>query len=199
VNKKFLSSDKELILINNIKNGVNVDSSLNILKELHSGIFFKTIHGYCSHPKHKEIKHDLLLDCDYYIYLSAKDFNETKGAKFSSYLGNRARWASLNAINKSNKMPREQFKQAEDLREKSEDLDLYESIASKEALEMFFNKDKTPDRIIKIFKLRYLDGDRNKLMSWKRIGEKVGLSIQGCINIHDNYLNKINKTKKYGK
>ena len=53
---------------------------------------------------------------------------------------------------------------------------------------------KDPDsRIAKIFSMRYLEGDNNKVMPWKNIGDNLELSIQGCINIHDKAINKIKK------
>jgi hypothetical protein len=30
-------------------------------------------------------------------------------------------------------------------------------------------------------------------MPWKRIAKKLDLSIQGCINIHNNFIEKIKK------
>ena len=41
-------------------------------------------------------------------------------------------------------------------------------------------------RVEKIFKMRYIIGTKNKVMAWKDIGNKMKLSIQGCINIHNS-------------
>ena len=51
-------------------------------------------------------------------------------------------------------------------------------------------KDK---RLFKIFYLRYFKGDGNKLMPWRQVCKhaKLNLSVQGCINVHNNYINKI--------
>ena len=55
-----------------------------------------------------------------------------------------------------------------------------------------------PDsRIAKIFSMRYLEGDNNKLTPWKNIGANLELSIQGCINIHDKAISKIKKELKW--
>ena len=48
-------------------------------------------------------------------------------------------------------------------------------------------------RISKIFRLRYLDPEGNKVTPWKKIGTKLNLSIQGCINIHNKAIKKIKK------
>jgi DNA-directed RNA polymerase specialized sigma subunit len=45
-----------------------------------------------------------------------------------------------------------------------------------------------------IFEMRYVTGSKNRVMPWKKIGEKLSMSVQGCINIHNNTIEKI-KTK----
>ena len=40
--------------------------------------------------------------------------------------------------------------------------------------------------------MRY-DSDNNKLIPWKAISSKMNLSIQGCINIHNKFINKHKK------
>ena len=43
-----------------------------------------------------------------------------------------------------------------------------------------------PDpRIFKIFKLRYQVGKKNNVMPWHLIANRLKLSAQGCINIHN--------------
>jgi hypothetical protein len=39
--------------------------------------------------------------------------------------------------------------------------------------------------------MRYIIGQRNKVMPWKDIGSEMNLSIQGCINIHNSVVNYI--------
>jgi hypothetical protein len=46
-----------------------------------------------------------------------------------------------------------------------------------------------PDkRIKKIFDMRYVIGEKNSVMPWRKICKEVDLSIQGCINVHDRGL-----------
>ena len=53
---------------------------------------------------------------------------------------------------------------------------------------------KDPDpRILRIFKMRYMDPGTNKVTPWKQIGDSLELSIQGCINIHNKAITKIKK------
>ena len=64
----------------------------------------------------------------------------------------------------------------------------------KEAI--FESLDKSGDRrACKIFKMRYIIGDKNKVMPWKKVSKEVNLSIQGCINIHNSYIKKIKSQK----
>ena len=51
-----------------------------------------------------------------------------------------------------------------------------------------------PDsRISKVFKMRYSDPEGNKLTPWRTISDKLNLSIQGCINIHNRTIEKIKR------
>ena len=54
-----------------------------------------------------------------------------------------------------------------------------------------------PDkRVEKIFNMRYIIGTRNKVMPWKDIGNKMELSIQGCINIHNSAVDHVRQELK---
>ena len=57
--------------------------------------------------------------------------------------------------------------------------------------------DKNSDKRLKvIFHERYFCGRRGKLKPWKEVAEKVGLSAQGCINIHNRAITDLkNKIK----
>jgi hypothetical protein len=51
-----------------------------------------------------------------------------------------------------------------------------------------------PDkRVYTIFKLRYASSGPNKLTPWSKVCQPVELSVQGCINVHDQALKKIKK------
>ena len=34
--------------------------------------------------------------------------------------------------------------------------------------------------------MRYVIGEKNKVMPWKKISKELNMSIQGCINIHNS-------------
>ena len=64
-----------------------------------------------------------------------------------------------------------------------------------ETLSRFLEKEKD-ERIKKIIDKRY-NVNNHKLTPWKIIAEELDMSIQGCINIHNKFLTKINKQTKY--
>jgi len=52
------------------------------------------------------------------------------------------------------------------------------------------------ERVKTIFYERYFCGERGKLKPWKQIAQKVNLSTQGCINVHNKTLKEFkNKVK----
>ena len=71
-------------------------------------------------------------------------------------------------------------------------------INKEEAFSLFqtiLNKEKDL-RIKKIIDLRY-NVDNNKLTPWRKISESLDMSIQGCINIHNRFINKVKKELNY--
>jgi len=44
--------------------------------------------------------------------------------------------------------------------------------------------------------MRYGSGN-NKLTPWRSIAEELCMSIQGCINVHNRFINKVKKEGNY--
>jgi DNA-directed RNA polymerase sigma subunit (sigma70/sigma32) len=136
----------------------------------------------------------LIKDKEYKIYSAALKFDKTKGAKFSTYLGNETKWMCLNSYNKNKRRP---AFHAENIENMPENNDPQENSIESNIKRDLFNKvlsliSKHPDkRVEKIFNMRYIIGQRNKVMPWKDIGSEMNLSIQGCINIHNSVVNYI--------
>jgi Icc-related predicted phosphoesterase len=191
----------DIELINNIKNNIETENSLEELISRHSGIYLDIVNSYMRNTYGNALKQDIINDKDLTIYNSALKYNEEKGAKFSTFLGNEgneAKWKCLNASNKNKK--NNKFIEIEDSTFNSEKEKIVfiesptkreEEILSSFSEEIEKEKDK---RIKKIFKLRY-KGNR-KLTPWRKVSQQMNLSIQGCINIHNSALNKISKTIK---
>ncbi len=165
---------EDIQLINKIKK-FRDEKSLKELIDRHSGIYIDMVNKHLPESMEGMDKNDMLEDKDYCIYDAAIKFDESKKAKFSTYIGNLARWKCLNIYNRNIKFPQH-------------------SIAEKEEeIQNIFNIiEKSDDnRVKKIFKMRYKNG--KKLTPWKNIAKKLDLSIQGCINIHNKHLTEIKK------
>ncbi len=177
-------------LINNIKKEKNTDESLQSLVNKHSGIFYDMINRFVPADSKVCSKEDMMRDRDLLIYNSALKFDPSKGTKFSTFLGNETKWMCLNSYNKEIRKKCETIPPEEiDFLDK---IDFNDNIDLNLLNEIYFIIDKHPDlRVSKIFKMRYKEGEKSKCMAWKHIGKAVGLSIQGCINIHDNVVNEL--------
>jgi DNA-directed RNA polymerase specialized sigma24 family protein len=193
----------DLILVKNIQEGKNESHCLNKLYEYHSKIFYKMINSFIS-DSNASLKEELFKECKYHIYFAAKEFDFSKKTKFSTYLANRTKWMCLN-INHKNKRTlnvidysaqeehlRVKGNRAEHFAQNEIDDLLDKEVFNKVILMAKENKDR---RIGKIFQLRYVDGNKNKVMPWKSISSKLKMSIQGCINIHNNFINKVKERK----
>jgi DNA-directed RNA polymerase specialized sigma subunit len=54
-------------------------------------------------------------------------------------------------------------------------------------------KNHRDERVKKIFELRYFSYKNNKIKPWRLIYKEIGLSIQGCINLHKKTIQEIRK------
>ena len=171
-------------LVENIKNEKDVDDCLQELIERHTGIYLDIVNKYTQHTNTSN-KLDLIDEKDYNIYQTALKYKSDKGTKFPTFLGNETKWICLN---KQNKIKKEKKVAFDDISE----IDLaQEDDGSKEKLEVFkktieLAKQHEDKRVEKIFEMRYIIGERNKVMPWKKISKELNMSIQGCINIHNS-------------
>lgn len=184
-------SDKDLI--DNIKNKKRINESLQELIDRHSGIYIEIVNSFLRNCNNDSLREDILKDKDIAIYDSAIKYNEDKGAKFSTFLGNEAKWACLNASNKNKK-----YLELNDSTLDFEDIKCETQEKNEEFNQQIlgeFNeiiKNYPDKRVQKIFEMRY--SGNKKLTPWRKISKKMNLSIQGCINIHNSALNTISKT-----
>jgi len=200
-----LTSFSDEQLISNIQEDVAKNESLEELISRHSGIYFSVVNKYFPDAKVLNSKLNVDVDLvfkskDYVIYESALSYDKNRGAKFSTHVGNQARYFCLGQINKSG--PYLPFEQNEFENIFSEDAAVHdkidESLASKVIEVIKANPD---ERVYEIFRLRYLDSYGNKVTPWSKIYKKIPharskskhLTIQGCINLHNKALKDIRK------
>ena len=172
-------------LITNVKNCA-CSESLNHLIAKHSGICYKIFTKFIPsvEKKGKDFK-DLTNNKDYFIYKAAISFNPDKNARFSTWLGNYVRYKCLDFLNETefstnfesqesqsslNSMSKNKFEESKDLLDRKEMV--FDTLSQL--------KDK---RIVSVYRLRYFT--THPKMSWKTIGEKVGVSTQTTINLHE--------------
>ena len=160
------------------------EEALGLLIERHSGIYVDMVRRYASKSLPSNDVVDIIDEKDYIIYKAALDYDENK-AKFSTHVGNKAKYLCL-----SKKTARKNGKimlsfDSIDYSKESDNLHPVELINS--------HRD---ERVKIIFKERYFGGEKGKLQTWKNIGEQVGVSAQGCINIHDRTLEEFKKQFK---
>lgn len=185
--------ESDLSLIEKVKNNSDADS-LQLLIERHSGIYLNMINSVIPNSCDFLDKDDLIEDKDFSIYKAIMNFDENKNTKFSTYLGNETRWKCLNLFNRGTKYKYLDINDFNDDENLSNDT-VVQEISSKEMLDKVFDLADTHEdqRVKKIINLRYKVGNKNKTMPWKDISEKVNVSIQGCINIHDRFIEEIKK------
>jgi DNA-directed RNA polymerase specialized sigma subunit len=185
--------ENDLSLIEKVKKDADLDS-LNTLIERHSGIYLDMVNSVIPNNCDFLDKNDIIDDKNISIYKAIMNFDESKNTKFSTYLGNETRWKCLNLFNRGTKYKYLDINDFNDDKNLCDD-EMFSHICSKEILDKVYvladnHKD---DRVRKIINLRYRVGDGNKTMPWKSISEKVNISIQGCINIHDRFIEEIKK------
>jgi len=182
----------DLDLIKNIKKNRNVDESLQELVNRHSGIYLDIVNSFLKNCNNDSLRDEIINDKEYAIYNSVLKYDENRGTKFSTFLGNEAKWMCLNASNKNKKYVElnDNCYDFENLKDET----VIPINNFKDTILNEFNRQisKHPDkRIQKIFSMRY--SGNNKLTPWRKISKVMNLSIQGCINIHNTALNSISK------
>jgi len=193
---KISKTEDDNFYIEQIKNDKNVDECVSVLYKRYANVYYKIIHNFFQ-KQNSDKKLEFIQECYYHIFFAAKEYNYEKKTKFSSYLGNKARWLCLNYFNRKSKhlsLIANHSTEDDSISENK----IIEDLCKQENFKNIKNAIKSdPDhRIEKIFNLRYFEGKKNKLMPWKNISSHLNMSVQGCINLHNNFIQKIkNKTE----
>jgi|TARA_R110002110_G_scaffold29521_2_gene105256 hypothetical protein len=193
---KMSSVQSDLSLISKIKEE-NDERSLLELINRHSGIYHTMVNQFMSHPQNKLEKVDLGEDKDSTIYSSALSYDPMRKTKFSTHLANQTKWKCLNLLNKKKRTKEFFIDDTDNYLEPSCD-SFIPQIDKEEAFSLFkkYLEKEKDTRVKKIIDIRY-NGPNNKLTPWRVIAEKLNMSIQGCINIHNRFINKIKIQTKY--
>ena len=189
-------SDEQLI--SNIRKKSQPNESLGELIDRHSGIYLDMVNAYSSASSPFIDRAEFIEDKNYKIYEAAIKFDKNKGAKFSTYLGNETKWLCLNTYNRNKRKPLVTVDFIENIKCEEDSVDSISDTIESDLFNKVLKIIKThPDkRVGKIFNKRYIKGEKNKVMPWKKIGKKLQLSIQGCINIHNSAVKYIQNELK---
>ena len=187
---KPVNNLEDLQLVDNIKKDTKTEDCLQELIGRHTGIYLDIVNKYTLNGNTTN-RLDLIDEKDYNIYQAALKYEGDRGTKFPTFLGNETKWICFNKFNKTKKDPQLSI---DDVRE-SDILHPKKEKIKKEDLEVFseaikLSKTHKDKRVEKIFEMRYITGEKNKVMPWKKISEELDMSIQGCINIHNSAVEK---------
>jgi len=188
-------TDKQLT--DNLKLDVDTEESLQELINRHSGIFLDIVTSYIPHNSTTGNREDLINDLEYYIYNAGLKYDHTRNTKFSTFLGNEAKWACLTQYNRNKKYLNTDTDECRFMYENTI-MNQEQPFVDEKILSRIFNIiESHPDqRVKRIFKLRYVDPKHNKLTPWKKVSNELRMSIQGCINIHNSAIKVIRKELK---
>ena len=93
----------DLELVKNIKEQTNVEDCLQELINRHSGIYLEMVNSFLKNCDNNSLRDEIVSEKAYAIYNTALKYDENRGTKFSTFLGNEAKWICLNASNKNRK------------------------------------------------------------------------------------------------
>jgi len=186
----------DLTLISKIQDKNDQDSLLELI-DRHSGIFHSMVNYFMSHPQNTLDKSYLVGEKDSTIYDSALNYDPNRNTKFSTHLANQTKWKCLNLLNKKKKNKEVFIDDDSNYIEPSCESFIYD-INKGEALSVFKKclKNEKDERVKKIVDMRY-GTVNNKLTPWRFIAQELEMSIQGCINIHNKFINKVKKEGNY--
>ena len=183
-------------LTKKVKYNADEEALLELVNR-HSGIYVDMVKKFGS----KSLTHcqigDILDEKEYNIYKAALDYDETR-SKFSTFLANKAKFICLTEKTKTLKKNRSIDYENIEFCSSSKDNNPQEHCLEQESYSRIMNMimEHKDERITTIFFERYFCGKLNKLKPWKKIAKKIGMSTQGCINIHNKTLEQFkNKLK----
>ena len=177
-----MNEDERLAL--NVANN-NCDESLKVLIDKHSALCYNICNKYSATLNSRGVSFaDILKEREYIIYKAALSFKPDRKAKFSTWLGNFARYHCLNLINEKKNHFCVEDKELHYHIDK-ESLSAVETENPKELRDFALNilKQLKDKRIIKVFELRYFSNEGK--VTWSKISKQMNISIQTAINLHE--------------
>jgi hypothetical protein len=181
---KNLKKLKESSLLKRIKKN-QCNESLKELVERHGGMIFNIGKKYCA-SCNLDIKE--LNDNKYWIiFNAAQSFNDSKGSKFSTWLGNQVRFFCLNFKNKNGKLVPTEDQHLEfflnDLCKKENSLNQKEIINT---IIDLFNQISDPNTKNAIYYRYFYNKDR--ILNYSEIAKILEVTPQTVLNWHNKFI-----------
>jgi RNA polymerase sigma factor (sigma-70 family) len=189
-------------VIKEIQEEKNVESNLSKIIDKHSGIFIEMVKHYVPENSEYSNRDDLLSEKNYQIYKAIKSFDFSKNVKFVTHLGNQAKYLCLNTYNKNKKKPEVNCEEMKlDWISFLSEEEHVSNIIKSDSKELFkrineYLENHKDQRVKKIFDLRYFSYKDNKIKPWRLIHKEIGMSIQGCINLHKKTIKELRRIVK---
>ena len=133
------------------------------------------------------------------FYEAAMRFDESRNMKFSTYLAQWCFWFFCKTKQKYEVKIRGSAEYADFVVQNSVNSQFSQSHKTEEELLRKVKKiiENTEDETVrKIFEMRYFSSSGKKLVTWKKISEKLNLTPQCCSYIHNKTIKQIKKKIK---
>lgn len=190
---EILKGKSDLRLIEEVKNHA-CDASFNELSHRYERVFYRICHKYAPLLRAKGLApEDIYEEKNYILWTCISNFNPNKGAKFSTWLGNYARYTCFNAANKRRFIIEFDSEEVKNYFEQKYKKNEFEEIkADFENLHFYLKQIKNP-RQKEIVSLRYFNHTK---LTWKQIAKKLNISVQTAITSHNECMVRLkNKIK----
>lgn len=188
-------SKDDLFLIKKIKEE-SCSDSLSILIDRHSGICHGVYNKFFASGSSSVDIDEMKAHKDLLIYQAVTTFDENKGTKFSTWLGNLTNYTCLNCCYKKQQYigyDPETLNFIIDnynVQEGNENLIMEDDINLDYIREII--KTITDKKAKRIIEMRYFSGTK-KTVSFKKISDELGISIQTAINWHEKIISLLRK------
>lgn len=191
--------DLDLLHIQKIQENTSereIKESLDYLISRHSGIYIEMSKRYL--PQNADFRmdqQDVKDEMPTFFWEAARDYDKDRGCKFSTYIGDQAKWKFLKSkrgeadvVNVSDDEFWDKYNAPESTNEEVSSDFIKLALSKVDAL--------GEDIVSKIFRLRYVECDGRKPMPWKEIGKRVGHTYEHCRQLHNNALLRIKESIK---
>ena len=173
------------ILIRNVKNDGCNDSFIELCRR-YENAFYKMCQKFTPALINSGISpQDIFNEKNIIIFNCVKTFNPKKGSKLSTWICNYARYLCLNSINARKFLIAVDNDELRNMIDGMGSIDNFHISQSNKDdyafLENLLSQLKD-ERISKIIKMRHLSSEKKE---WKQIAEKMNISSQTVINLHE--------------